>query len=587
VVETEREQAGAIAWPLERRLVVLGSRLVVPLDASGPRPELPAIRSTGGADVPAKLWRLGVSAAEPLGGRGGVAGAWMGPGGAWSSRDDEGASRALSVGVWVVVLDVSAVPRGEGLLWGPRAVPLDWVEADEELGRRVLSRATGVVELDRDRAELLAELVEPVRQSPMERWRAEAILDATRLAGAATGDASMAPGVVRVRRAGDEVVDLLAEQTRRRWHAALGRLAQVDAGLAIRLAQRLTGLVRFPPIGDPAGAAPGRSVVAPAWPRDERSSLDLVQELLDPRVDAQGVALRAGAFAAALTPAVAWVIDDAGQREGLLGRAVSLIGAANLGDAPVAASAQGPEESAGPGAGLLTLPPGSAGVIDAPTPAQLRDGGESLATVRVRVGEASLARRVASRTVPVRPPGLSTGAFAPDWTNDTWLRAAGEAPAQPEARAEVAAMVLRRGSGAEASWTLFVEARADEPRAGEPIGGGVRLWAGPFGRANSVLAVLPDGRVFDQTRAARAGSVPSKPEGEPTGRVEVVQNEGRWMAWIPLPSSAIEPDGTLRLGIERTDDRGRRWAWPRAMLPWQVEPGRAALNTGAWGQPGR
>jgi hypothetical protein len=38
--------------------------------------------------------------------------------------------------------------------------------------------------------------------------------------------------------------------------------------------------------------------------------------------------------------------------------------------------------------------------------------------------------------------------------------------------------------------------------------------------------------------------------------------------------------------VVRVDGRGRRSAWPRPMLPWQDEPGRAALDTRAWGGGG-
>ena len=54
-----------------------------------------------------------------------------------------------------------------------------------------------------------------------------------------------------------------------------------------------------------------------------------------------------------------------------------------------------------------------------------------------------------------------------------------------------------------------------------------------------------------------------------------------------LPPHAIEPSGVLRLGVERLDERGVRSAWPRALLPWESEPGRAAIDTRGWERIGR
>jgi hypothetical protein len=41
------------------------------------------------------------------------------------------------------------------------------------------------------------------------------------------------------------------------------------------------------------------------------------------------------------------------------------------------------------------------------------------------------------------------------------------------------------------------------------------------------------------------------------------------------------------IGIERVDARGRRFAWPEPMLPWQIEPARVIIDLGAWDELAR
>jgi hypothetical protein len=121
------------------------------------------------------------------------------------------------------------------------------------------------------------------------------------------------------------------------------------------------------------------------------------------------------------------------------------------------------------------------------------------------------------------------------------------------------------GSASGTKWSLFVECRwagsAERPDV-------VRVWLGPFGRASRVLRVTSAGEF-----SAEGGSSPG---------ATVVRREDRWIALVPLPDECIEPGGVLRLGVERTDARGRHSAWPRPMLPWQLEPGRAGVDLRTW-----
>src|SRR5690606_19882026 len=104
----------------------------------------------------------------------------------------------------------------------------------------------------------------------------------------------------------------------------------------------------------------------------------------------------------------------------------------------------------------------------------------------------------------------------------------------------------------------------------------VRVWLGPFRRPFSVLRIGSDGAVVDEIASSAASE-------QRAGGVRVVREAGKWIVQAEVPAECIEADGSLRIGIERTDARGRRTAWPRPMLPWQSEPGRAAVGTNSWG----
>src|SRR6185369_5690677 len=109
----------------------------------------------------------------------------------------------------------------------------------------------------------------------------------------------------------------------------------------------------------------------------------------------------------------------------------------------------------------------------------------------------------------------------------------------------------------------------------------LRLWLGPFGAPIAVLKVTPDGSMTDESVFAAGTDPPA--EAVLQRPIRVSRQADRWTAWIPIPKGAIGSDGVLRFALERLDERGIRSSWPRAMLPWQREPGRAAVGTGAWG----
>lgn len=150
------------------------------------------------------------------------------------------------------------------------------------------------------------------------------------------------------------------------------------------------------------------------------------------------------------------------------------------------------------------------------------------------------------------------------------------------------------GAPIDEGWVLYIEclvAGVSEPGASGPdissarrseLPDELRLWLGPFGAPRAVLVVTPDGRVRDDL-----GALPPA-AAEVAAITAGAGAAGGWGAWVKIPASCVDvlADGShvLRLGVIRRDERGTRTSWPRAMMPWQVEPGRAAVGLDQWTQ---
>ncbi len=457
-------------------------------------------------------------------------------------------------------------------------------------------------------------------RSPLLRWRCRLAQGAGLFGGQNPGNDRFA----------DAVIEALGAQIEARWAHALSRLAADDANLARRIARRLGSVVDF-----------GAGVAMPVWSVQDDQSSQLLEALLRDDLVPGERARAARSWLDTQPGAVVWVVDDAGGRDILSGGVVTTLGVANLGEE--GAACWGAGDSGGAGAGeagggapvpeIVTIPARGAGRIIAIAP----EGGADATSAHVRArharegqlftvhaGGALASRRVFSRRLPVIPPGAQVGPLLTDFTVQTWLAqgqdvTAGGGPspgASPVASMEpewLTAGLLYRGSpGATASaspgggapgasrasstsgpegWMVYLEfarLRPDGPHAGPGrIGGGpapvrpgeadqlghLRLWFGPFGAPTAVLRINPDGTVIDQTGGATALA---------PAHVRTTQVGEGWACWVPVPAGAVEADGTLRLGVERTDARGVRSAWPRPMLPWQREPGRAALDASTW-----
>jgi hypothetical protein len=182
------------------------------------------------------------------------------------------------------------------------------------------------------------------------------------------------------------------------------------------------------------------------------------------------------------------------------------------------------------------------------------------------------------------------GPLLSGYTMQAWQQAQGGGP-PPQVRPEwaTAAMLHKpapdpaaQPSSAESRrWELLVECRtAPALKDIESLKReAVWLFFGPSARPTKILRVDLTGTVtFEQPRDPM---VPPEMD-QPPGHVDINRAVDRWSFRLPLPPGAVEADGLLRIGIVRMDATGRRSSWPRPMLPWQLEPGRAALDTSAW-----
>jgi hypothetical protein len=378
------------------------------------------------------------------------------------------------------------------------------------------------------------------RKSPFRRWRARLALGLLRPSAEEINPADDTPAEDTFP---DADLECIARQVEERWLVALGSLARADATLAARVRDTLTITMVL------------EGTVVPAWPTDQQRLDNLLTRLLAPRADARALTLAARDFLRAHAPAAAWIADEASAFEGRSLSPVSLVGVANLGPLPAAATLTSgnalddPEFHPVPARGSTRL------AFHAPA-----DAGDPLRRLAARVGDWRATLLVPTRARRVEPPGLLTDPWRADRSLITWL--GDDQPADESAQPRIAATLMRapapdpKGRTPSEGWVLFVQ-------TGTGVRGTLRVWLGPAGAGRAPITI-------DLT-----------PKGEETGK-----NGATFSAAIPSDAAAF---GRLLLGLDAdvtsptTDDQPTHWAWPAAMFPWQREPGRAALDLTAWG----
>lgn len=534
------------AAPVARIDAIAGRRLVVPLAGIGADASaLREVRLEDGRPVPAAVRRLHAGELAPAAVPATARAGWLsGPGRWWTS--DVSTTLGADGAVWsvdIAVLDLPEDASGALVLADGTRVRPRWLDAAPADAEALASPLSSVWrERDDVRAAVAFEA-----GSPFTRWRAKLAL------GRLGGDADRADPTGRF---ADETLEALASGLEDRWIVALRRLHDADAALAARVRARLALFVEFP-----AGES---AVVAPAWPPDSGDLDALLLRLTDSAVGTSRLIADAEAWLDDQPPAAAWVADDAASRDAIHGSAIPAVGVASLNPRPEPAR-------------FTVTRPGDAPFVEClkgPRSGRVEvGGGENAAgVVDVRVG--AWARRLTlGDVIPVRPPGLTLGPMLVDWSLPVWL--SGRAPAV----APGAAVFVHRRAGASGAepWALLVES------AGPAREEWVRVWLGPSGRPATIyhIGVSLEGAAVHE-EALAPGGTPAR--SRPLPSITVARSERWWSVLLPVPASAVARDGTLFVAVEQQSGgaRGVHSAWPRPMLPWQLEPGRAALDLSAW-----
>lgn len=187
------------------------------------------------------------------------------------------------------------------------------------------------------------------------------------------------------------------------------------------------------------------------------------------------------------------------------------------------------------------------------------------------------APRGTARAMPARPPapcpppGLSTGAFFPDWTMATWQRAdkQGQGVAGlPGADTSWATGAFIARDSTTGAWCLWVESRIGRDETMTHAADTVRVWFGAPDHATPAFTVRGDGALRIGTR--EAASTP------------VAREADRWLVRLTIPATAIDAAGHVRIAVSRTDPRGLRSSWPHACFPWDGRPGGAEIDLSGW-----
>lgn len=525
--------------PIESRVhAVFGRTLVIPVRVRG-RFEIAdtlQVRLDDKRAVPARLYRVSVASVD--------AGGWLPAPGEWkvdlASKPASSDKPAFSVHVVVAALPFDAV--GQGLWLENHRIALNWLPEPPMLAAELKLTADAVrwpepTSLASEPS--VRDLIEAERVSPLRRWR-------YRLVKGTLGIATQAeplPPEVLVDAFNDPVLEAWARQREDRWIVGLKKLRAADPALTDQLVAALRLIARFP-----------NDVAAPMWDTDQGELEELVQSLLDPDLSDVARLTRVRDWIAARPPASAWVVDDAGSPDIATGEATPSVAMLNLASKSALGfvavrgrpSAQEMTAIEPLRTSIITLKNREGGLVE----------GANTTPIEMHVGDWVRPAALADRPVPAPPSGLRLGPFFPDWTCGDLL--AGVQP-QPDASGLTAALLFRSGG---ASWTLFVECHARDGAVSAEDR--LSVFFGPLGPQSEAVTISPDGSV---SPAAFAGAA------------SVVSEKGRWVVQLKVPAELIEADGTLRLAMTRSDRRGRRWAYPRPMLPWDDQPGRLAVAT--------
>jgi hypothetical protein len=551
--------ASLVVDPIEPRIdVVAGATLVAPVRVVGDPTKFESLSSRldDGRKVSALLRCISVSL-DP-----GAPATWLPPPGVW--KVDKKAPGEGFGATWVLVMQLPPDAAGQSVWVGNSKLPLNWLPSPAALVRAGKS-FDWPAPLDASKlTPELRDLLTPEAESPVRRWRYRLVT--TGLDPRREAELRLTLGVSEF---SDPVLEALARQGESRWSVAIAWLWRDRPDLAQRVAQRVARIVDF-----------GDGHQAPAWPIDQAELDSLAADLVDPELSTQGRIARAETWLRAQEPLVAWLTDDAGLSapdpgDESLTLSVTTASIANLSDraATVAYGEGGAKPELSPvGPGQVATLSAAMRTASAETP---RTSDSSAAFV-LSSGPWSVSLSPLWSRVPVGPPGRTMAGFRPDFTLRSWRSPSStvDGPAPAETRA-----MLTRGSttlNGEMTWNVLIECRRGS-RADDPTRDRVELWVGPHGHPRLVIQLTAMGEA-----TLIQGEHPEEVRSIVDG-VRILKEDSRWVAIVPLDAASIEPESIVRLGLVRIDARGVRASWPRAMLPWQLEPSRVSFSLKAWG----
>jgi hypothetical protein len=534
---------------------------------------------------------------------------WLGDPGTWSAHDDS-PGQDSAPGVPALLIDFaasldSADPSSTTTDRAPRirigdawSAPLQWLPSRERLirasdgvespWRPVLDEVTRT-----EPAALNAIAVEA--ESPITRWRWRLLVDGL---DPARADDATAPAPFA-----DRAIEALARQNEDRWRVALAWLWFADASVAQRVKHRVAAVARF---ATPGVAGPSTGRLAPIWTTDHAVLDQLLADLLDPRADPATRVALARRWLDEQPPAAAWVHDDGGvlvwpspdaratptattpasaTTPAPLPAIVATIGVVNLLDRPTLAwTSLGVPD---PAPDLVPVPSMAGTLLSRPITRDLANTRANSnpspvpapdATLEAHLGSLRVPLPVRAAPTPATPPGVPLGPLRQDWT---MRRFQGE----PDPRGSslgiewsAGALLHRAPAGSPSRWEVFVESRTPAPNTNPnpdaTANESVTLYFGPSGAPRAVVRVSRDGAAVASGPASTAF---------PTS-VAIAQHADRWTFRLPVPAQVIDEGDIVRIGLTRSDALGRRWAFPHAMLPWEIEPARLAIDLAAWGR---
>lgn len=509
--------------PADPRLyAVPGEPALIPIKPLEPLPEHVEVTLADGRVLEATARRVSVMPDDSPR-------AWLPPAGKWSSSEAAQPPPVDSLTTCYIVVETPTDAVGADVLIAGKHLPVTWLRSQDP----------GAAPAPPAPPAALQRILEPEKQSPVRRWRYKLV---TRTLSDPDSSADSFP---------DPTLEALARQTEARWRHALARIGRQAPRVAARLVARLGKLA----------SVGGRLV--PAWPVSLADLDSLLAGISDPlRTEPQAAAV-AESFLDSQREGIAWIADDAGGQTADRNM-ISIVDCLNLSERPALTSCTWTGVSNGEPE-LSSLAPAAFQSFRVTRPKAAR----SLpGDIEARIG--SWSARLAALPAPIaaKPPGVIVGPFERDWTLDGIYTGR----ASPSATAAV----LRIYNDAQSDgWTVYIECLRgpNAPTDSSPREEYLRLWLGPAGSPRAIIRISEGSEVVVESLRLGLASAPE---------AIVVSEPARWAVKVRIPSSCIETDGVLLLGAERYDSSGERSAAPRAMLPWQQEPGRVAIDTRAW-----